>query len=167
MNRCARVEQGRRPAFRRDRPNLSLAIEDERLAIARPIRRFEVGTFIIDYDGAPGILIDADGLKGAVEDEVRGRGGRSQGRQLDMSERGLLSHVLVVRAHANAGVEGPIEVELDGSANRMKGFAARAQEHGDGISALFEADAMRCGDVELDVLRGSSARAAILQSCHA
>src|SRR5450631_2666545 len=46
------IEKGRRSTFRGDGPDLSLAIEDEGLAVARPVGRLEVGTFIVDYDGA-------------------------------------------------------------------------------------------------------------------
>ena len=45
-----------------------------------------------------------------------------------MGKRGLLRHVLVVRAHADARIEGPIEVQLDRRAHRVQWLVCPCSE---------------------------------------
>ena len=61
-------------------------------------------------------------------------------------------------AEADADVEGLVEVERNGRAELMHGFALQADEDGKGIAVLFEADAFgmdageQAGETILEVL---------------
>ncbi len=89
------------------------------------------------------------------------------GSQLDVGEGGFFGHVLVVGADADARVERSIEMQFDGCAHLVQRLAAHAEEHGDGVAALFKAQAAGRVDVELDVLRGCAGCTAVLESGHA
>src|SRR5580700_6567426 len=59
----------------------------------------------------------------------------------DVGEYGGIGLVRQVRAEADADVEGRVDVEGDGWAELVHGFALEADEKGDRVSTLFDADA--------------------------
>jgi hypothetical protein len=116
-------------------------------------------------DGAMEILLDADGLEGAVEGE-----GRGQGRGLledDVGEDGFLDFVGVVGTEADADVEGLFEMELDAGADLMERGVGRigsgGEIQGEGVAAFFDAEAVRGSYVEFDAFGDSALGAAKLQ----
>ena len=56
-------------------------------------------------------------------------------------ENGGVGFVGQVRAEADADVEGFVEMEGDGWAELMHGFSFEAEEDGEVVAALFDADA--------------------------
>ena len=81
-----------------------------------------------------------------------------------MGEDGFLDFVDVVRAEADADVEGLLEMELDAGADLVeRGVGRRGEIQGEGVAAFFETKALGSGAIQLDALGDSAGIAAILE----
>ncbi len=80
-----------------------------------------------------------------------------------MREGGLLHRIRVVCADSEAGVEIPVEVQLDRRSDLVQRLAVRAQEQRDRVAALFKPQPLRRADVEGNVLRRVSLVPPVLQ----
>src|ERR1700720_3104603 len=76
-----------------------------------------------------------------------------------------------VRAEADAGVEGTVEMQLDGRAELMHQLALEAEEDGEGVAAFFDADAFgddgdeRVGTGAAGTAAASDAELHVLDAC--
>jgi hypothetical protein len=108
------------------------------------------------------VLIVADGLKGAVEGDG---GGQRRGLfESDAGEDGFLNSVDVMRAETDADVERLLKMKLRAGAYLMERSVGGGGEiQGEGVAALFEAEAPGSGAVQLDALSDSTGNAPILE----
>src|SRR3954447_1102301 len=112
----AEVDGRRLAAIDRNRPQLAVAREDQRLAIAGPVGRLDV-VALGEYDlGYARIGIDGDGLQRTVESHLRRCSRRGERLQYHIRKRRTFHRILVVRACAQARIKWPIELHLDGRA---------------------------------------------------
>ena len=144
-------------------PQALTASEDQRLSVAAPVRRLHLPFAGEDHVSHARVVVDGDGLKSTVE-RHRGRGLRRDERlQLDMRECRLLDSAVLMRADAQAGVEGFSKVQLDGSARLVQRLALHADEERDGVAVLLKANRLWSAEVEGDVLRRVAFVASILE----
>ena len=68
--------------------------------------------------------------------------------QQHIGDDGLVGRGRLVGAESDSDVEGAIQVQLDGIADLVHRFAVHADEHGEGVTALFYADALGQSCVE-------------------
>jgi len=130
-----------------DGEHVAVLIEDERAAVAGPVGRLDAYARGVDH-------VERTALGrfrrpgGARKSELRSRGGRRERREFKVREGRGFNCGGIVRGEADAGVEGFVEMELDGSAGLVERLAMLADEHGDDVAALFETHALRRVDVE-------------------
>ncbi len=137
----------------------SVLVEDEELAIAGPVGRFEVGGGDV-FNVAIG-RGDGDGLERA---DKRGLiGGRRKGLEHDVGEDGFLDCVFVVRADADADVEVADEGEPCGSASGVQ-FAVRSGDEGvEEVATLLDANGLWRGDIGFDFVGVYAGSIAVLE----
>src|ERR1700678_1192545 len=120
-------------------PQGPFLVEDQRLAVGRPVGIFEVdGSGVTDATIGGG---DDDRFKGAVQNRLTGE--RGQGFDADVREDGRFHHALIVRTDT----ETDVEVTGDADSYGRTGRREIAVGVGDGyigvVAASLDAHAMR------------------------
>src|ERR1035441_8078223 len=127
----AGVDLGWRSAICRNLEDVAATIEDQAQVVLAPVRRLKPATFGINKFAAR-VVAGCDGLQ-RTEQYGCSCGGRCELLQLNVGEGCLFNCVLIVRAEADAHIKRAVEMELDGRAYRMQGFAChryvRSEEH--------------------------------------
>ncbi len=143
---------------------MSLAIEEQFLAVPAPVWSFHSAGSCRHNHRAPEIIFDADRLQRAEVNRLPSCFGGCA--ELDIAKRCGFHHVGVMRTHPDSGVEGPFQMQFDRCAHLVQRFPVVAQKHRDRIAAFFQPDLPGRLDVQFDILRGSALFAPILQGSH-
>src|SRR5207245_11719654 len=142
------VDQRRLSSGDRQPVDTSIAIEEERGSVARPVGRFKA--FGCDVHYVPDGRCNGHSFQRTVERRFRGRG--QVCRQLDICERGLLHYVFIVRADPNTYIVSSLQGNRYRSAGVVQFLATVSQKQIDEIVWLLHVESFRARKVRLGLM---------------
>ena len=144
----AGIDQARLAAGRRQLIDSPVAIDEQILAVLRPIRRFDVVARVINDPALH--RGEREDFEGAFDCGRDGRVGGQRG-DFDIGELGLLEHVVIMRADTEAEIERFVQLDSERSSGRVQGFAGGGDVKGNIGAAPLDAQAGRVGCRGLDL----------------